>query len=96
VKKQKLEVVGWREIKVWAAVREVVGKGVGVHVAENPVVQGLVGWEAEAEADGQPDGLDEKVGQSHPGELRVSPHLLEPTPSHPSSSLSLSVPVCVR
>ena len=61
VKKQKLDVVGWREIKVWVAVRQVVGKGVGVHVAENPLVQGLVGWEVEGEAEGQADGLDEKV-----------------------------------
>ena len=63
VKKQRLEVVGWREMKRWVAVRDVVGKGVGVHVADNPLVQAIVGWEVEGEATdgGALDGLDDKT-----------------------------------
>ena len=58
-----MDTMAERDMKRWVAVRDVVGKGVGVHVADNPLVQAIVGWEVEGEATdgGALDGLDDKT-----------------------------------
>ena len=55
IKKQKVVLEGWRAVRVWDAIRQVVGGGVGVHLSENELVAGLIGWEGEDEG---PDGED--------------------------------------
>ena len=52
IRKQKVELEGWRAVRVWEAVRQVVGGGVSVHLSENELVAGLIGWE------GEEDGVD--------------------------------------
>ena len=58
IKKQKVQLEGWRAVRVWDAIRQVVGGGVGVHLSENELVAGLIGWEGDEDG---PDG--EEVDQ---------------------------------
>ena len=47
IRKQRVDLDGWRAVRVWEAVREVLGGGVGVHLSENELVAGLIGWQGE-------------------------------------------------
>ena len=60
IKKQKVTLEGWRAVKVWEAIRQVVNGGVSVHVNENELVAGLIGWEGDEDG-GDGEDVDERT-----------------------------------